>query len=90
MKVETKVLSDARLSIQVMENDGSPIATREIGRDEAINLFAKWALVFLPTTGGSRVTFEGGSKDIFLAVKDKTPLPEKESAADEKEQSLNK
>ena len=85
MKVETKVLSDARLSIQVMENDGTPVATRELSREAAINLFARWALVFIPTTGSNQVTFGGGSKDILLALADakSAPHPEKSAAAEE-------
>lgn len=84
MKVETKVLSDGRLSIQVVENDGSPVATREIDREAAINLFARWALVFIPTTGSNQVTFGGGSKDILLALADAKPAPhpEKSTAAE--------
>lgn len=86
MKVETKVLSDGRLSIALMENDGSPVAAREISREAAISLFARWASVFIPTTGSNQVTFEGGSRDIFLALADAkpSPHPEKETAADEK------
>lgn len=84
MKVETKVLSDGRLSIQVLENDGSPVATRELDREDAINLFARWALVFIPTTGSNQVTFGGGSKDILLALADakSAPHPEKSAAAE--------
>lgn len=89
MKVETKVLSDGRLSIALHENDGSPLATRELSREDAINLFARWALVFLPTTGSNQVTLGGTGKDILIAVTDakKTPLPEKETAADENQKS---
>lgn len=84
MKVETKVLSDGRLSIALVENDGSPVAAREISREDAINLFARWALVFIPTTGSNQVTFEGGSRDILLALADAkpTPHPEKSTAAE--------
>lgn len=81
MKVETKVLSDGRLSIQVVENDGSPVATRELDREAAINLFARWALVFIPTTGSNQVTFGGGSKDILLALADAKPSPHPEKSA---------
>lgn len=86
MKVEAKVLSDGRLSIALMENDGSPVAARELDREAAINLFARWASVFIPTTGSNQVTFEGGSRDIFLALADAKPAPhpEKETTADEK------
>lgn len=84
MKVEPKVLSDGRLSIALMENDGSPVATRELSREEAINLFARWALVFIPTTGGNQVTLGGDSKDILLALADAKPAPhpEKSTAAE--------
>lgn len=81
MKVETKVLSDGRLSIQVVENDGSSVATRELDRESAINLFARWALVFIPTTGSNQVTFGGGSKDILLALADAKPAPHPEKSA---------
>lgn len=86
MKIETKVLQDGRLSISLLENDGSVLATRELSREDAINLFARWALVFLPTTGSSQVTLGGDNKDILIAVTDakKAPLPEKETAADKK------
>ena len=70
MKVETKVLSDARLSIQVMENDGTPVATRELSREEAVDLFARWSLVFIPSTGHNQVTLGGSSKDILIALAD--------------------
>ena len=84
MKVETKVLSDGRLSIALVENDGSPVATRELDREAAINLFARWALVFIPTTGSNKVTFGGGSKDILIALADarQAPHPEKSTAAE--------
>ena len=84
MKVETKVLSDGRLSIALVENDGSPVASRELDREAAINLFARWALVFIPTTGSNQVTFGGGSKDILLALADAkpSPHPEKSTAAE--------
>lgn len=84
MKVETKVLSDGRLSIALVENDGSPVATRELDREAAINFFAHWALVFIPTTGSNQVTFGGGSKDILLALADAkpSPHPEKSTAAE--------
>lgn len=81
MKVETKVLSDGRLSIALVENDGSPVATRELDREDAINLFARWALVFIPTTGSNQVTFGGGSKDILLALADAKPSPHPEKSA---------
>lgn len=84
MRVETKVLSDARLSIALMENDGSPIATRELSREEAVNLFARWALVFVPSTGGTQVTLGGNSKDILIALADaekQAPHPEKSTEA---------
>ena len=70
MKVETKVLSDARLSIQVVENDGTPVATRELSREEAVDLFARWSLVFIPSTGHNQVTLGGSSKDILIALAD--------------------
>lgn len=90
MKVETKVLSDGRLSIALVENDGSPVATRELDREAAINLFARWALVFIPTTGSNQVTFGGGSKDILLALADAKPAPhpEKSAAAEGSKSSL--
>lgn len=78
MKVETKVLSDGRLSIALVENDGSPVASRELDREAAINLFARWALAFIPTTGSNQVTFGGGSKDILLALADAKPAPHPE------------
>lgn len=81
MKVETKVLSDGRLSIALVENDGSPVATRELDREAAINLFARWALAFIPTTGSNQVTFGGGSKDILLALADAKPAPHPEKSA---------
>ena len=84
MKVETKVLSDARLSIQVMENDGSPVATRELSREEAVDLFARWSLVFIPSTGHNQVTLGGSSKDILIALADarQAPHPEKSTVAE--------
>lgn len=84
MKVETKVLSDARLSIQVMENDGTPVATREFSREEAVDLFARWSLVFIPSTGHNQVTLGGSSKDILIALADarQAPHPEKSTAAE--------
>ena len=84
MKVETKVLSDARLSIQVMENDGTPFATRELSREEAVDLFARWSLVFIPSTGHNQVTLGGSSKDILIALADarQAPHPEKSTAAE--------
>lgn len=84
MKVETKVLSDARLSIQVMENDGTPVATRELSREEAVDLFARWSLVFIPSTGHNQVTLGGSSKDILIALADarQAPHPEKSTAAE--------
>lgn len=68
----------------MVENDGSPVAAREISREDAINLFARWALVFIPTTGSNQVTFEGGSRDILLALADAKPAPhpEKSTAAE--------
>lgn len=90
MKVETKVLSDGRLSIQVLENDGSPVATRELDREAAINLFARWALVFIPTTGSNQVRFGGGSKDILLALADAKPAPHPEKIAAAEESSEHK
>ena len=84
MKVETKVLSDARLSIQVMENDGTPVATRELSREEAVDLFARWSLVFIPSTGHNQVTLGGSSKDILIALAEarQAPHPEKSTAAE--------
>lgn len=84
MKVETKVLSDARLSIQVMENDGTPVATRELSRKEAVDLFARWSLVFIPSTGHNQVTLGGSSKDILIALADarQAPHPEKNTVAE--------
>ena len=84
MKVETKVLSDARLSIQVVENDGTPVATRELSREEAVDLFARWSLVFIPSTGHNQVTLGGSSKDILIALADarQAPHPEKSTAAE--------
>lgn len=85
MKVETKVLSDGRLSIALMENDGSPVATREIDVKQSLNLFAQWALIFIPTTGGDRIALEGreGDKDILIAL---TDHKEKESTTNNNKQ----
>jgi len=84
MKVETKVLSDGRLSIALVENDGSPVATRELSREEAVDLFARWSLVFIPSTGHNQVTLGGSSKDILIALADarQAPHPEKSTAAE--------
>lgn len=84
MRIETKVLQDGRLSVALLENDGSPVATREVSREDAIDLFARWVLSFMPTTGSSQVTLGGDNKDILIAVTDakKAPLPEKSSTAE--------
>ena len=84
MKIDPKVLSDGRLSLSITENDGTPVASRELSRSDAINLFARWALVFIPTTGSNQVTLGGNGKDILIALADaeKSPLPEKETEAD--------
>ena len=84
MKVETKVLSDGRLSIALVENDGSPVATRELSREEAVDLFARWSLVFIPSTGHNQVTLGGSSKDILIALADarQAPHPEKSAEAE--------
>ena len=84
MKVEIKVLSDARLSIQVMEHAGPPVATRDLSREEAVDLFARWSLVFIPSTGHTQVTLGGSSKDILIALADAKPAPhpEKSTAAE--------
>ena len=84
MKVETKVLSDGRLSIALVENDGSPVATRELSREEAVDLFARWSLVFIPSTGHNQVTLGGSSKDILIALADarQAPHPERSTAAE--------
>ena len=62
-----------------MENDGTPVATRELSREEAVALFARWSLVFIPSTGHNQVTLGGSSKDILIALADArhAPPPEK-------------
>lgn len=83
MKIDPKVLSDGRLSLSITENDGTPVASRELSRSDAINLFARWALVFIPTTGSNQVTLGGNGKDILIALADAdSPHPEKETEAD--------
>lgn len=81
MKLETNILSDGRLSIALLENDGSPLATRELTVKQSLNLFAQWALTFIPTTGNDRIALGGneGDKDILIALtegKGKAPNPE--------------
>lgn len=68
MKIEPKILSDGRISLSICENDGTPVASRELSRTDAINLFARWALVFVPSTGQEQVTLSGNGKDIIIAL----------------------
>lgn len=82
MKIEHRLLSDGRLSFSLVENDGTAIATRELGRNEAINLFAQWAARFVPTTGAKPVIFEGPDKDVVVTIVNKTPHPDEQSGAD--------
>lgn len=59
MKIETRMLSEGRIAFTLCENDGSVIATRELGRDAAASLFAQWAIRFISSTKGTAVTLVG-------------------------------
>lgn len=86
MKIEHRLLTDGRLSLSLTENDGTAIATRELSRDEAVNLFAQWAARFVPTTGQQHVVLEGRDKDIVITLVNHSPRPSEESAADGEQQ----
>lgn len=82
MKLTPKILADGRLSISLTENDGTPVASRELSFNDAVNLFARWALVAVPTTGQQQITLEGADKDIIITLSErKSPLPEIEVEA---------
>ena len=70
MKVEPRILSDGRLSIALVENDGSPVASRELSVNDSIQLMARWAYTYLPTLKGQPLIIEGGNKELCLILKD--------------------
>lgn len=70
MKVEPRILSDGRLSINVVENDGSPVASRELSVNDSIQLMARWAFTYLPSLQGQPLILEGGSKELCLILRD--------------------
>lgn len=70
MKVEPRILPDGRLSLNVMENDGSPIASRELSVNDSIQLVARWAFTYLPSLQGQPLILEGGNKKLCLILRD--------------------
>ena len=71
MKVDLKILRDGRMSVSLCENDNSPIATRELSCSEVVDLMARWALRFIPSTGGRQIVLSGNREDVLVTLKEK-------------------
>ena len=71
MKVDLKILGDGRMSVSLCENDNSPIATRELSCSEVVDLMARWALRFIPSTGGRQIVLSGNREDVLVTLKEK-------------------
>lgn len=69
MKVNLKILGDGRMSVSLCENDNSFIATRELSCSEVVDLMARWALRFIPSTGGRQIVLSGNIEDVLVTLK---------------------